>query len=377
MITIIGTAHISQESIEEVRDKILELKPDIVAVELCESRYRGLVEKKDIPIFDLIKSKNSTLLLANILLSFLQRRLGEEVGVKPGKEMLVALDTAKELGVESALIDRDIKITLSRTLGKMDFIEKIRVVKEMLLTFGVSSEDIEREIMELKKEANISNVLENFRTISPNLYEVLVNERDAFMAYELLKLSQTYENIIAVMGAGHRKGVEYYLQNPEEIPDIKTLLEIPRKRFSILKVLKFGIPAVIIGIFLLAFYRGIGLEQPIAKWILYHAVPTFFAVLLVGGSIISALVGMTASPLTSLNPMLAAGWFAGVTEIKVRKVTVGDVRAVFKTTNYAELYRNKAFKVLLVTAVANIGSSLGTLVSIPKVILPLVKSIFG
>jgi len=377
MITVIGTAHISQESINEVREKILELKPDLVAVELCESRYKGLLEQKNVPIFELIKSKNSFVLIASILLSFLQRRLGEEVGVKPGNEMLIAIDTAKELNAKVALIDRDIRITLNRTLVKMGFFEKLRVLKEMLTTFALSKEELEKEMQEMKKEGHISSILENFKDISPNIFEVLVKERDAFMAHTLLKLQENFKNIVAVVGAGHKKGIEEYLSAPEKIPEVNTLLEVPKKRFSIAKLLKFGVPALVVAMFVLAFYKGISLRNPVGLWVLNHAVPTFIAVMLAGGSILSASVGMAASPLTSLNPMLAAGWFAGLAEMKVRKITVEDVSEMFKTSSCMELYRNRAFKVLLVTALANLGSMLGTFISFPTIIFPLIKSILG
>ncbi len=375
MITVVGTAHISQESINEVRKKILELKPDLVAVELCESRYKGLLEQKDVPIFELIKNKNSFVLIANILLSFLQRRLGEKVGVKPGKEMLTAIDTAKETNAKVALIDRDVRITLDRALVKMGFFEKLRVLKEMLTTFALSKEELEKEMQGMKKEGQISSILEDFKSISPNIFEVLVKERDAFMAYTLLKLQENFKNIVAIVGAGHKKGIEEYLSNPEKIPEVNTLLEVPKKKFSIAKLLKFGVPALVVAMFALAFYKGISLRSPVGLWVLNHAVPTFIAVMLAGGSILSAVVGMIASPLTSLNPMLAAGWFAGLTEMKVRKVTVEDVSEMFKTSNYTELYRNTAFKVLLVTALANLGSLLGTFVSFPTIIFPLIESI--
>ncbi|MFQ5974999.1 MAG: TraB/GumN family protein [Candidatus Hydrothermarchaeales archaeon] len=376
MITIIGTAHISQDSINEVKDTIREQKPNLVAVELCMARYEGLTQKKDIPIFDLIKSGNFMMMLSNTMLSFLQRRLGEEVGVKPGEEMLTAIAVAKEEGSGVALIDRDIKITMRRALGKMGFFEKLRVIKEMFLTFTIKGDDLEGEIDRLKDDENLFDVLVNFKDISPNLYETLVDERDAFMAKRLLELSKIYENIVVVVGAGHKKGMEHYLENPEKIPPLETLVQIPRKRVDTTKVIKYAIPALILGTFILAFSRGISMNRPIGLWILFNAVPTFLAVLLVGGHITSALVGMVASPLTSLNPFLAAGWFAGATEIKVRNVTVGDVSDMFKTTGMKEMYHNKAFKVLLVAAFANIGSILGTFISIPKVIVPLIKSIF-
>jgi pheromone shutdown-related protein TraB len=377
MITIIPTAHISQESVDEVRRSILELKPDMVAVELCESRYRGLIEERDIPIIELLKGKKSAIVIANILLSFLQRKLGEEVGVKPGKEILAAINTADELGVKHSLIDREIKVTFNRAFSKMTFFEKLRAAKELISAFSMSGEEVEKEVEKVKQEENVVEILETFKGISPNMFDALVNERDAFMAMKLLELEKKFENIVAVVGAGHKRGIEKYLASPEKIPPITELLEVPKKKFSIGKVLKFGIPILIIGIFLLSIYMGVSLNKPIQQWIFYHSIPTFFLVLIVGGSIVSAIVGMFAAPFTALNPLLAAGWFAGLAEIKVKNVTVGDVSDVFRTNSFRELYKNKAFKVLLVTAFANIGSSLGTFVSFPKILLPLVRTILG
>ncbi|MEE8167337.1 MAG: TraB/GumN family protein [Candidatus Hydrothermarchaeales archaeon] len=374
MITVIGTAHISQDSIDEVREKILELKPDIVAVELCEQRYRALVEHRDVPILELVKGKNSFLLLSNILLSFLQRKLGEEVGVKPGEEMLTAVEAAREVGASYALIDRDIRITLGRATAKTGVIEKLRVLKEMFSAFAFSKGDIEEEIEELKKEGNVAEILESFRETAPNLYKVLVGERDAYMAKRILSLDS--ENVVVVVGAGHKTGVENYIQNPDTIPDTTELLEVP-KGLSVFKVLKYALPALIVAIFLLAFQKGVPLKGPLGLWILNHALPTFLAVLLARGSLAAAGVGMLASPLTSLNPLLAAGWFAGLTEMKVKRVTVGDVSEMFDATGFRELYRNRAFTVLLVTAFANLGSLIGTFISFPTIILPMLRSVFG
>ncbi len=377
MITIIGTAHISHDSVTEVREKINEIRPDVVAVELCEPRYRGLTEQKDIPILDLIKDKNSMFVITNVLLSLLQRRLGEEVGIKPGREMLTAIDTAKEQGIDFALIDRDIGITLKRTLSKMGFFEKIRAVKEIFLAFDLSKEDLDTEVEELKKDDKISDVLKMLEGVSPNLFRVMVRERDAYMAKKLLRLQEKHENIVAVVGAGHKRGIEEFLNAPEKIPPIEELTYVPEKRISITKILKYGIPALIIGIFAMAFYSGVSLEKPLTQWVLYNSIPTFLLVLLVGGSIFSAIVGMIAAPFTSLNPMIAAGWFVGLTEMKVRKVTVSDVSAAFKMSSFRELRKNNAFKVILVTAFANIGSSIGTLAFIPNVLVPMIKSMFG
>ncbi len=374
MVEVIGTAHISKESADEVRQAILEKKPEVVAVELCQARYQALVEERDVPIFDLLKNKESFMVIANVFLSFIQRRLGEEVGTKPGSEMIAAISAAEEVGAKVALVDRDIRITLKRTLGKMGFFEKMRVLKELISTYTLSGEDIEGEITNLKKEANIAEVLEGFRDTSPNMYKVLVDERNAYMAKKISGLET--DNVIVVVGAGHKRGIEEFLTRPETIPDIDELMEMP-KGFSFTRILKFGIPAVVIGMFVLALSKGVPVKGPALLWVLNHSIPTFIGVMLAGGSLFSGAVGMLASPLTALNPLLAAGWFAGLAETKVRNVTVGDVSKMFKASVMRELYRNNAFKVLLVTALANLGSMIGTFVSFPTIILPLYRSLIG
>lgn len=373
MVKIIGTAHISTQSVEEVRRSILEARPEVVAVELCEARYRALLDQRGIPILDLVRGKDSLAVIANVLLSFLQRRLGEEVGTKPGAEMLSAIDAAKEVGSGVALIDRDIRITIRRTLAMMGFIEKLRVLKEMITTFSLTGEDIEDEIENMKKEDNVAGILEKFKATSPTLYRVLVEERNAYMSKRIKELGT--DNVVVVVGSGHKKGIEEYLSTPEGIPDLAGLMEVP-KGIGITRVLKYGVPGLVLGMFLLALSEGVPMKGPALLWVLNHSIPTFLGVLLAGGSLVSASVGMVASPLTSLNPLLAAGWFAGLAEMKVRRVTVGDVAQMFKASGMRELYHNNAFKVLLVTALANLGSMLGTFVSFPTIIFPLYRSIF-
>ncbi len=377
MIDIVGTAHISQESVEEVARRIEEVKPAVVAVELDEFRLRGMKEQRDIPIVELIKKNNATVALVNILLSFLQRRLGAEVGVKPGKEMLVAMDVAKRIGAEVALIDRDIRITMRRALAEMSLKEKLTIAKELIFSFFMSGEDIKREICEVKEEENLIKIITHLQEFSPNIYRILVKERDAYMAAKLLELERRYGSVVAVVGAGHKPGIEHYLANPHEIPELSQLLEVPKKRLTVTNLLKFGIPALVLGIFALAIYRGVPIQGSVTLWLLNHMVPTFVGVLLVRGSLASAVAGALASPLTSLNPLVAAGWFAGFVEAKVRRVTVGDVSAMFKTSSARELFKNSAFRVLLVTALANLGSMLGTFISFPTIILPLYQKIFG
>ncbi|MDP6459937.1 MAG: TraB/GumN family protein, partial [Candidatus Hydrothermarchaeota archaeon] len=344
MITVVGVAHISEESIRKVEDKIKALNPDLIAVELCDARYKGLTHGKKVPILELIRNKNSSMLLVNILLPLLQMRLGKEVGAKPGREMLRAIELAKERKAKFALIDRDVSVTMKRAMAKMGFLEKIRVLKELITSLGASKKEIEKEISKAKDAKGLEEILKGFKKLSPGIYQVLVEERDAYMASNLLTLEKKFGNVIAVVGAGHKKGIEEYLSKPGSLPDIRELLLVPKKKITLGGIIKFGLPIFIIGMFVLALYKGVSIKGPVYLWVLNHAVPTFLAILLVRGSLSAMAAGTMASPLTSLNPFLAAGWFAGLAEMKARRVTVEDVSEMFKTGSHKELLGNNAFR---------------------------------
>jgi pheromone shutdown-related protein TraB len=377
MITLLGVAHISEESLREVEEKIRTLNPDVVAVELCESRYRGMINERKVPVLELIKNREFAMLLASIFLPYIQLKLGEEVGAKPGKEMRRAIELATEGNIPIALIDRDIGITMRRALSIMSLWEKLRVVKELATSMGASKKEIEDELARVKDDSGLEKVLQQLKRLSPGVYEVLVRERDAYMARQLLDLDKEFDNVLAVVGAGHRKGIMEYISHPERLPPIQKLKETPKKRLSLGKLLKFLLPAFIVAMFILAFHRGMAMKEPLGLWVLNHAVPTFIALLIARGSPTAVLAGTAASPLTSLNPFLAAGWFAGFAEMRSRKVSVEDVSDMFKADNPRQLMSNGAFRVLMVAALANIGSILGTIISIPTIIYPLIRSMTG
>lgn len=377
MITLVGVAHISEESLREVEEKIRTLEPDVVAVELCEARYRGMLQGRKVPVLDLIKNKEFAMLLASVFLPYLQLKLGKEVGAKPGREMRRAIELARERNIPVALVDRDISITLKRALSRMGFWEKLRVLKELFTSMGASREDIQEELERVKEDAGLDKVLRQLESISPGIYEVLVKERDAYMARHLIELDKKFSNVLAVVGAGHKKGISEYISHPEKLPAIGDLTAVPKKRLSLGRLLKFAIPVFIISMFILAFQKGLAMKEPLGLWILNHSVPTFIALLIARGSPAAVLAGTLASPLTSLNPFLAAGWFAGFAEMRSRKVTVEDVSEMFKAGTPRQLMGNSAFRVLMVAALANIGSILGTIISFPTIIYPLIKSMVG
>lgn len=378
-LKIIGTAHVSDKSVEEVKKTIIEEKPDAVAIELCPTRYYNMLaekngEKQEIPIKEIIKGNNITLFLVNSILAHFQRRIGEDLGVKPGSEMVAAMEAANETGAKLILIDRDIQITLKRALNQMSFMEKAKFMYGLISSFFSEDEEIE-DIESIKEEDTLTEVMEYFKDMSPKAYDVLVTERDAYMAKRLLDVEG--KKVVAVVGAGHKDGIKGYLENPQKIPPLPELLSIKKSKIPIGKLILFSIPAIFIIIFVMAFFNGINLKTSLTTFIMLTGGLAFLGSILAGSKIHSAVVAFLVAPLTSIHPLLAAGWFSGIVEAKFRHVSMEDMYEIPKCESFRELLHNKLFKVLLVVVGTNIGCSIGTLLSIPNVLLPLFTKMFG
>ncbi len=229
-LKIIGTAHVSKESIEEVKEAIITNQPDVVAVELDINRYQNMMaekngeKKQDVNIREVIKGDKLSIFLVSMFLSYLQRKIGDDLGVKPGSEMIAAIETAEEIGAKVALIDRDISVTLKRALNKMSFLEKAKFVYGILASF-FSKEEID-DVESIKDGDTLNEVMGYFKEMSPKAYDVLVTERDAYMAHMLQDIND--ENVVVVVGAGHKKGITEYLDHPEKIPPIEELLTVQK-----------------------------------------------------------------------------------------------------------------------------------------------------
>ena len=361
-IVLIGTAHVSKKSIEDVKRVIEEVKPQAIAVELCYRRFLALTQGKpqEISVVDVIKRGEVILILFQMLLSYFQRKIGEKYGVKPGAEMLAAIEKAREIGADVLLIDRDIAITFKRFWNSLSFFEKIKLVFHMLKgLFG----DEEVDVDEMLKEDILERFVREFRDIAPSAARVLIDERDAYMAARLIEASQRYEKIVAVVGAGHRKGIERYLKNPELLPDLRELEGVRERRFSILKVVSFAIFAFVILTFVavLATMNSEVILKAFLYWFLINGVLSAIGALIAGAHPLSALAAFLSAWLTSLNPMIAAGWVSGIVEAKIRKPTSQDLEDLAKAESLRELMRNRIFRILLVAALTNVGSMIGTI----------------
>ncbi len=385
-LTIIGTAHVSLESVEEVKDAIYAQQPDVVAIELDRGRYiklkkqmMGIEEEDDtISVTRIIKENKVGLFLTTTLLGYFQSKVGADVDVKPGSEMVGAIEASEDLGIPIALIDRDINTTLQRALNKMGFIEKVKFLFELLTSF-IGGDDIEDEIdiEDLKNPDNLDDLMELFKDEAPSVYEVLVHERDAYLAGKLIQLPQ--DHVIAVVGAGHKPGIERYLDNPESLPPLNELESLENKGgIPWVKIILALIPILFIVIFFLAYFNGINITGNIYEFVAISMLMGFIGSILSGSKIQSAIVGGVVAPLTIIHPLLAAGWFSGLTEAKFRKVRKSDIDNLAHMESFKDLWHNNIFRILLVVIGTNLGVSIATLVILPsKVFIPLFMKIFG
>ncbi|MDO5850220.1 MAG: TraB/GumN family protein [Methanobacteriaceae archaeon] len=382
-LKIIGTAHVSQDSVDEVKEAILEECPEVVAVELDRRRYTRLMQDRagievddTISVSKIIKEDKVGVFLATSILSYFQNKIGSNVEVAPGSEMIGAIEAAEEVGSKIALIDRDINITLQRVLNKMTLREKLSFVFECIVAF-IKGDEEELSIEDLKKEDVIEELMEEFKKISPGSYDALVNERDAYLARSILNIEE--DQVIAVVGAGHKKGILRYLDNPEEIPPIEELLDIEKKGgIPWLKIILALIPISFVVIFFLAYMNGIHIGNDIFEFVAISMIMGFLGSICSGSKVKSAIVGAVAAPITIIHPLLAAGWFSGLAEAKFRKVRRRDITNLGNISSLRDLWDNNIFRILLVVIGTNIAVSIATLIILPsRVFIPLFFKLFG
>ncbi len=363
-IMLVGTAHVSKSSVEEVCSAIREQVPEVVALELCQGRYDVLKHPRlwqETDIVRVIKEKKAALLFANLVMASFQRRIGEKLGVRPGQEMISAIETAEELHIPVALIDRSIQITLSRAWRMLSWRERLRMVWASLGSILVADDLEEEEIERLKDTDMLTAAVGEIAKEAPTIKRVLIDERDAYMARKLADLEA--ERVLAVIGAGHLAGMMTQLVDPPA--DLSDLEWMPPKKRGLIK---WVIPAVILVLVVCGFFFG-GSQQGYAMvkwWLVCNALFAALGALIACGHPLTILVAAVASPITSLNPTLAAGWFAGLAEAYLKRPKVSDFERIQDDiASVTGFWRNPITRILLVVILANLGSSTGALIAMP------------
>lgn len=364
-VVLIGTAHVSQQSVDLVKTFVESEKPDTVCVELCPSRYQTISQKdswQNMDIIKVIKEKKSFLLLSNLMLAAFQKRIAAKLDIRPGQEMIQAIESAKQAGAQIHLADRDVRVTLGRTWRKMGLWTRLKLIFQMVLSFGdmeeIKAEDVER----MKKQDVLEAVLAEVGQSMPTLRHTLIDERDQYLAAKIR--TAPGNKIVAVVGAGHVPGILKYWNEPV---DLAPLDEMPAKS-PVGGFLKWFIPAVIVGLLIYGFYVGgskVGAGM-LAWWIGANAILAGIGAIIALAHPLTILSSVMAAPLTSLNPMIAAGWVSGLVEAISRKPKVKDFEHLQNDIlSIKGFWRNKVTRILLVVVFTNLGSMVGTFVAFP------------
>jgi len=367
-IILVGTAHISKESTKLVASVIEEENPDTVCVELCESRYQAIRQKdrwQNMNIIKVIKEKKAFLLLSNLLLASFQKRIADKFDIKPGAEMIKAIETGESIGAEIHLADRDIRVTLSRTWRAMGLWGKIKILFQLLLSVGKIDEISEEDIEKMKQEDMLQTLLSDVEKSLPALGNILIDERDRYLAHKIKEAPG--EKIVAVVGAGHISGIKRYWNTEIDIDELKEIP--PKSTFS--GLLKWILPLIILVVLILGFFYG-GMDagtHMITWWVMANGLLAGLGAAIAFAHPFTILSSILAAPLTSLNPMIAAGWVAGLVEAFARKPKVKDFENLPEDIlSIRGFWKNKVTRILLVVIFTNLGSSLGTFIAIPLMV---------
>ncbi len=375
-IILVGTAHVSKKSAEQVKEIIEEEKPDSVCIELDEQRYKTVVEGqkwKQMDIFKVIKEKKALLLLVNLVMSSFQSRIAKQFGVNPGQEMIQGIESANDVGANLVLADRDIQVTFRRVWRGIGLKGKLKLFWELFNSIFSNEEITEEEMEKLKSEDMLTSILSELGKTFPELKLTLIDERDKYLSQKIKEAPG--EKIVAVLGAGHVPGIKKEIFKEQNLQELS---EIPPKK-NITKIIGWSIPLIIIAIIGYTFFTNMstGVEQTLS-WVIWNGSLSAIGALLAFGHPLSILTAFIVAPISSLNPTIAAGWFSGLVEAYLRKPKVEDFQNLSEDIfSIKGFWRNKLTRILLVVVLTNLGSVIGTVIGGADVVRLFIKSIFG
>jgi pheromone shutdown-related protein TraB len=381
-IILIGTAHVSRESIDEVGRIIRDTNPAVVCIELDEGRHKAMSEKdswEKLDVTKVFKEGKGFLLIANLVLSGFQRRMGTELGVKPGGEMKIAIETAKELGIPFALCDREVQLTLRRAWARCGLWNKCKLLAS-LFSGAFSTEKLsEAEIENLKNRSELDGMMAELAEYLPPVKATLIDERDRYLAAKIWAASEAHAGrAAAVVGAGHLLGLKAHLEKiaaGEESVDVADLDTIPRTGF-LAKAAGWIIPVLIAALIVLGFFRsGADVSRAmLLRWVLWNGSLAALGSLIALGHPLSILVSFVGAPIATINPFIGVGLFSGFTQASLRRPRVADAQNIYDDVSSVKgIYHNRITRALLVFFLSSLGGAVGNFISIPALAGLLIK----
>ncbi len=361
-IILVGTAHVSRASVDLVREVITREEPDCVCVELDPQRFQALSEKKKWESLDLkevIRKKQLATLLVNLMLASYQKRLGHELGVEPGTELLEATKVAEENGVPVALCDRDVRITLRRAARNTPFFKKIYLMSYLLAALFEKPEISEEQMQELKQQDVLNELMNELGRAMPSLKTALIDERDAYLSTKILGAEG--KRLVAVVGAGHMRGIRAAL-TAGQTHDLESLDVIPPVS-KVWKAVGWGIPALILGsIAWIGYSQGSGeAGHNIVYWILANGIPSSIGAIIGLLHPLTILAAFVGAPITSLTPVVGAGYVCAFVQAWVSPPTVKEFQTVTDDVGILKRWwQSRLLKIFLAFTLPAIGSFIGT-----------------
>ncbi len=366
-VTLLGTAHVSRSSVEMVEEYIQHKDYDCIAVELCAPRLENLTDQeqwKNHDIYQIFRKKKAGLLLINLALTAYQKRLANRLGVEPGREMLRAVELAREKNIRLEVIDRDISTTLHRLVTEVSLWQKFKIVGGLIAGIFVGEDVSEKQIEDLKRGDLLHSVVSEFGEELPEIKKVLIDERDQYMVGRLAQITQAQESpkkILALVGAGHLVGMLPMMASPPAADHLKKLNKKPPPS-RVGYFIGWGVCAFIMTMFVVGFRHSSELgEQLVLTWVLFNGGFCALGTLIALGHPASIVASFFAAPLTSLNPTIGAGMVVGLVESYMRKPKVSDFETLREDIAiYSMWWKNRVARLFLVFLLSSLGSILGT-----------------
>lgn len=367
---LLGTAHVSRASAQAVAAEVAEGDYDVIAIELCANRHRGMVDPDALGrmnLFEVIRAGKAPMITAMLAMGAFQQRIAEQFGIEPGAEMRAAIDGAAARGIALELIDRDIGITLRRIYANVPWYKRLYLFSGLFASVIVDDRIPEEEIEALKEGDLLESTFAQFADRAGPIYGPLIDERDEYMALRLQSIAaHGPQRVLAVVGAGHLKGMTAYLREDRGDRDARlaTLERTPPSR-RWYKLLPWLIVLLVLTGFLLGFARSpeLGLRL-VVEWILINGGLAALGCLVAGAHPLTTAGSFLAAPLTSLNPTVGVGMVAGLLEAALRKPTVADfARLRQDTTSLRGWRQNRVARTFLVFFLSTLGSAIGTYVA--------------
>lgn len=379
---VLGTAHVSRESVEQVAQVITDEKPDRVCVEIDEARHNSLTQKQSweqLDIFRILRERKGFLLLGNLVLSSFQRRIGVDLGVTPGEEMLAAVKCAEAESIPYTFVDRQIHTTLRRAWSKAGFWGKNKMLAALLGSVFTREKLSNEEIEALKQQGALENMMHELADYLPAAKEVLIDERDRFIAAKAFGAEGS--RLLLVVGAGHVPGIVSHLEKlsaaanaaatdgtaRDDLLDVSSIDVVPPPGPA-RKIIPWIIPAAVVGLITWGFFRAgwDGGIQMLFRWFIVNGTLSAIGALVALAHPVTIVLSFLAAPFTSMNPTIGVGFVTGFIEAMLRKPRVVDFENLHDDiVTIRGFYRNRFTRILLVFLLSSIGSSIGTFVALP------------